>query len=65
MMAVPPESSIMQGVHSLEVRWIFPGQLDHAVSEWFGRFPTVTESRQDLYFLHPSLCGLSVKVRRC
>ena len=26
-------------VGSLEVRWIFPGQLEAAVARWFGRFP--------------------------
>lgn len=63
MTAVLPESSITDGVRSLEVRWIFPGQLGTAVAEWFGRFPTVTESRQDIYLLNPDLRGLSVKVR--
>jgi hypothetical protein len=63
MTAVLPESSIIQGVRSLEVRWIFPGQLDQTVAEWFGRFPAVTESRQDIYLLNPDLRGLSVKVR--
>ena len=63
MTAVLPESSITQGVRSLEVRWIFPGQLDRAVAEWFGRFSARTESRQDTYLLDPDLPGLSVKVR--
>jgi hypothetical protein len=45
------------------VRWIFPGQLEAAVAEWFGRFPAVTESREDSYLLDPKLSGLSVKVR--
>jgi hypothetical protein len=52
-----------QGVRSLEVRWIFPGQLETAVAEWFGRFPAETQSREDIYLLNPRLGGLSVKAR--
>jgi hypothetical protein len=63
MTAVPPESPVTEGVRSLEVRWIFPGQLETAVSRWFGRFPAGTESRVDTYLLDPQLPGLSVKVR--
>ena len=63
MTAVPPESLVTEGVRSLEVRWIFPGQLEAAVAGWFGRFPAGTESRQDTYLLDPQLRGLSVKVR--
>jgi hypothetical protein len=63
MTAVPPESLVTEGVRSLEVRWIFPGQLETAVARWFGRFPAGTESRQDTYLLDPQLRGLSVKVR--
>ena len=63
MTAVPPESLVTEGVRSLEVRWIFPGQLEAAVAGWFGRFPARTESRQDTYLLDPQLPGLSVKVR--
>jgi hypothetical protein len=63
MTAELAERSIIEGVSSLEVRWIFPGELDNAVAQWFRRFPTVTESRQDLYLLHPGLRRLSVKLR--
>ena len=63
MMAEPPESPATEGVRSLEVRWIFPGQLEAAVALWFGRFPAGTESREDTYLLDPQLPGLSVKVR--
>ena len=63
MTAVPPESLVTEGVRSLEVRWIFPGQLEAAVAGWFGRFPARTESREDTYLLDPQLRGLSVKVR--
>jgi hypothetical protein len=48
------------GIGSLEVRWIFPGQLETAVAGWFGRFPARTESREDAYLLDPQLPGLSV-----
>ena len=63
MTAVPPESPVTEGGRSLEVRWIFPGQLEAAVAGWFGRFPAGMESREDTYLLDPQLPGLSVKVR--
>jgi hypothetical protein len=63
MTAEPRESPVTEAVHSLEVRWIFPGQLESAVAGWFGRFPARTESREDTYLLDPQLRGLSVKIR--
>jgi hypothetical protein len=63
MTAEPPAGPVTAGVRSLEVRWIFPGQLEAAVVGWFGRFPAGTESREDIYLLDPQLRGLSVKVR--
>jgi len=63
MTAEPPQSPVSEGVRSLEVRWIFPGQLESAVAGWFGRFPARMESREDTYLLDPQLPGLSVKVR--
>ena len=63
MTAEPPESPVTEAVHSLEVRWILPGQLETAVAGWFGRLPAGTESREDTYLLDPRLRGLSVKVR--
>ena len=63
MTAEPPQSPVTEGVRSLEVRWIFPGQMETAVAVWFGRFPARTESREDPYLLDPQLRGLSVKVR--
>ncbi len=63
MTAEPPQSLVTEGVRSLEVRWIFPGQLQAAVAGWFGRFPAGAESREDTYLLDPHLRGLSVKVR--
>jgi hypothetical protein len=63
MTAEPPERPVTEGVRSLEVRWIFPGQLETAVAGWFGRFPAGTESREDTYLLDPQVRGLSVKVR--
>ena len=63
MAAEPAESPVTEAVRSLEVRWIFRGQLETAVAGWFGRFPAGTESRQDIYLLDPQLSGLSVKVR--
>ena len=63
MTAEPPESPVTEAVGSLEVRWIFPGQLETAVAGWFGRFPAGTETREDTYLLDPQLRGLSVKIR--
>jgi hypothetical protein len=51
------------GIGSLEVRWIFPGQLAAAVETWFGGFPAETKTLEDSYLLDPQLPGLSVKVR--
>lgn len=59
----PAGSPVTEAVRSLEVRWIFPGQLESAMGGWFGRFPAGTESREDIYLLDPPLPGLSVKVR--
>jgi hypothetical protein len=61
--AWPVDSPAAEGIRSLELRWIFPGQLRDAVARWFGRFPAALESRQDAYLLDPPLRGLSVKVR--
>ena len=51
------------GIRSLEVRWIFPGQLPPAAVGWFGRFPAQVTALDDAYLLDPYLPGLSVKVR--
>jgi len=48
---------------SLEVRWIVPGAPKAAVREWFARFPSRTEKREDVYLLQPRLRDLSVKLR--
>ena len=58
-----PVGPAAEGFRSLEVRWIFPGQLRGAVARWFARFPAAMESRQDTYLLDPPARGLSVKVR--
>jgi hypothetical protein len=63
MTAEPPQSPVTEAGRSLEVRWIFPGQLETAVARWFGRFPAGVESREDSYLLDPLLPGLSVKIR--
>jgi hypothetical protein len=63
MTAEPPPSPVTEAVRSLEVRWIFPGQLETAVTRWFSRFPATAESREDAYLLDPPMRGLSVKVR--
>ena len=45
------------------MRWIFPGQMETGLAEWFGRFPAESQSREDTYLVDPQLRGLSVKVR--
>jgi len=47
----------------MEVRWILPGMPGAATREWFGRLPSGTDTREDVYLLQPSLPGLSVKLR--
>ena len=58
-----PAGMVREGTRSLEVRWIFPGQMETAVARWLGRFPAETESRADIYLVNPELRGLSVKIR--
>ncbi len=59
----PSVPSVIEGLSTVEVRWILPGQLDAAVAGWFGRFPAGLDSREDVYFIQPVLRGLSVKIR--
>src|SRR6516165_9560762 len=63
MTAAPTENLSTEGVRTLEVRWIFPGELASAVAGWFARFPVKTMVLKDAYLLDPHLPGLSVKVR--
>ena len=48
MTAAPPQSPVIEGLHSLEVRWILPGQLNAAIAGWFVRFPAETAARVEL-----------------
>jgi len=61
--AAPTEIFSTEGVRTLEVRWIFRGELASAVAGWFARFPVKTTVLKDAYLLDPRLPGLSVKVR--
>jgi hypothetical protein len=63
MTAAQAENPVVEGIRSLEVRWIFPGQPNTAVAGWFERFPARVESREDAYLVKPQLRGLSVKIR--
>ena len=63
MTAALPQGAVTEGLRSLEVRWILPGQLDNAIGQWFGRFPAEAESREDTYLRTPGLPGVSVKIR--
>jgi len=60
---LPVPAGITGPADSLEVRWIAPGSVTPAMREWFGRFPAGTETRDDVYLLHPRLRGLGVKLR--
>lgn len=62
-MTAAPGSSVIEGLRTLEVRWLLPGRLDAAVAGWFGRFPAEAESREDTYLVNRDWRGLSVKVR--
>jgi hypothetical protein len=64
MTAAQTENLSTEGVRSLEVRWIFPGESAGAVAAWFARLPAETTVLQDAYLLDPHLPGLSVKVRQ-
>lgn len=63
MTAAQTESLSTEGVRSLEVRWIFSGELAGVVDGWFARFPTEMTVLEDAYLLDPHLPGLSVKMR--
>jgi hypothetical protein len=41
-------SLVAEGVRSLEVRWIFPGQLETSVVGWFARSGPDVHSAEDL-----------------
>jgi hypothetical protein len=63
MARTAPEDAFVEGVSTLEVRWILPGQLDTAVAGWLLGAPPEVESREDAYLLSPDVGALSVKVR--
>ncbi len=63
MTAALPDDLVTEPVGSLEIRWIFPGELETAIASWFTRFPAETRDYEDIYLLDPHLPGLSVKIR--
>jgi hypothetical protein len=63
MLDAQPQIWDGEGIRSLEVRWIFPGQLPQPMAGWFWRFPAQTVMLEDAYLLDPYLPGLSVKIR--
>lgn len=63
MTVVPTEIPTAGAMDTLEVRWIAAGPLVTQVRQWFGRFPTGSEVREDAYLSLPGLPGLSVKLR--
>jgi hypothetical protein len=63
-MTVAPQANWdIDGVSSLELRWIFADRLTTAMADWFGRFPARTVTLTDAYLVDPHMPGLSVKVR--
>ena len=38
MTVAQPEGPLSEGIRTLEVRWIFPGELETVVAGWFGQF---------------------------
>lgn len=63
MTAALPSDPPIEPVGSLEIRWMFPGELDTAIARWFTRFPAETRAFEDIYLLDPHLPALSVKIR--
>ena len=61
-MTADPAGGVSARVGSLEVQWIFPGQLETAVAGWFGRFAARTEAPEDAH-LDPQLRRPPVKIR--
>jgi hypothetical protein len=53
----------IEGMRTLEVRWIFAGPVPTAMARWIGAFPAQTIVLEDTYLVHPHMPGLSVKVR--
>ena len=52
MMTAPQTESLSpEGVRSLEVRWMFPGELAGVLAGWFARFPAETTVPEDAYLL--------------
>jgi hypothetical protein len=63
MTAALPDDPPAEPAGSLKIRWIFPGDLDTAITRWFTRFPAQTRAFDDIYLLDPRLPALSVKIR--
>lgn len=61
---LPGRAGMAGPADSLEVRWITPGPLTPAMREWFARFPSSTETRDDAYLVQFPLRRLAVKLRR-
>jgi hypothetical protein len=63
MTAALPDDPPAEPAGSLEIRWMFPGELDPAIARWFARFPAGIRPCEDIYLLDPQLPALSVKIR--
>jgi hypothetical protein len=63
MTAALPDDPPSEPAGSLEIRWMFPGDLDTAIARCFTRFPAQTRAFEDIYLLDPQLPALSVKIR--
>ena len=51
------------GAISLEVRWIYRGQIPHAALAWVGPFDAWIEQREDRYLVDPAAPELGVKIK--
>jgi hypothetical protein len=63
MMNAMRQTSVTEGMLSLETRWILPGPLDTAMADRFAGVLPEVEAREDTYLLDPDLGMLSVKIR--
>ena len=59
----PSAPAFEGGAISLEVRWIYRGQIPHAALAWVGPFDAWIEQREDRYLVDPAAPELGVKIK--
>ena len=57
------DGAVLEGVESLELRWISRGVPPPELDDRLAGLPARTERRLDLYLVMPALHGLSIKIR--